>query len=508
MKHSIFIFMLFPLLLTINTFCMEQEEGVKQSEEIRKEEAAEFARQQEKAKKEAEREKKKRTKEEEPEVEPGKGKEEEEESVTPAASTQAEQAKPFSEIWKKNISTYRNRLQQESKKRETVMAKPPASLITFLEDNKDKLGEDNVDEALLEQVISWINNNQINVNERDSEKQPPTLLEFAIKQGFNSRIVHALLRNPKTSDVEHSIAINWYIWGMSSNARDILSAQLLFTSFALGALLDIYVSRTTLGMWGNRTFKQALTNAGLLGNRIDLVAKELRSSSMQDKYIEYLTATKNLDLIKIILFLGSFTWRVTARMTQRFKEQNETLTGNETTPDETTALMFAVGEGLLEIVRELLDRGANPFLANRYGDDAFSVVEIQLQRTTQDLKLHQVYQQIKQLLEPHAQQRAKDIARAIFFLLLARVVKNPGGISIVHGLPFDLAIPMAIGDLSMHAQQLILSYLERLTPQELAEIRAEVQSEGPVSTPALLERLSHYLPWAITAISYYLSSNP
>jgi hypothetical protein len=232
--------------------------------------------------------------------------------------------------------------------------------------------------------------------------------------------------------------------------------------------------------------------------------------------------TKNLELIRLILYYGSgMGWfeqtqgfSAAAFRDFKIKENLINLTGNETVPDGTTGLMFAVGEGYVELVRELLRRGANPFQANRYGDDAFSIVEIQLHRVLLHNKknLYAIYKQIANLLDEYARERAKDIARAISILMTSQIVRNPDGtVGARSGLPYEMALRIAIADRNIQEQQRILRYLERLTPEEWAAIRAETHPEMPVTTPTLLERLGHYMPaWSLAALSYYFArtSNP
>lgn len=472
------LFVSLPLFLAITNFCMEQEGTERQLEEVRREHAEKY-RQQEEAKKEAEQEERKKAK-----------------GISPE-----EQARR-KELFKKErdaIETERKRLkeeEEEKKKEATTEQKPPASLLQFLQNNQDKLKTPGRDEELVKQIVAWINNNQVTIEKRE-------LFSYIISS-WDTRIIYALLRHPGISPASLADNIITTDWGkLSSTLLDELSAELLFTPFALsrGNILLKYDQM----VWRSLNLENALKRAGLLGDSLHREGTMLGYQLRAGTDVQYLANTKNLDLIRVILFLPQFTKDLDPVYIQHFKEAAR-LTGNETAPDGTSALMFAVGEGYLEIVRKLLSQGANPFQANRYGDDAFSVAEIQIHRALlhKNKAYYAIYKKIATLLDEHAQQRAKNAARAIAFAMLTRVVEDPPGTRrIIHGLSAELALHIAIGDLTAHEQQRLLRYLSQLTPQEWTAIYAEVQSEGPVSTPTLFERLSSFLPAA--ALSYYFA---
>jgi hypothetical protein len=264
-------------------------------------------------------------------------------------------------------------------------------------------------------------------------------------------------------------------------------------------------------LWGRggSDTEKALTKARLLGDHIDLVATAIKVAHYQGTDIEYLSTTKNLDFIRIILFLGTYTWIFNPHMIERFNERNETLTGNEAVPDGTTALMFAVGGGYLELVRELLRRGANPFLGNRYGDNALSIAEIQLQRVqiVVNSELQTIYRQIQQELESAAKEHAVGVARVIRILQSNQLVKLPDGkVSTRPGLPYEVALRIVLADVNEREQRRILHYLEQLTEEEIA-----MPLTTPVTEQTFFERIRNYIPASgLAALYYYLSrgSNP
>jgi hypothetical protein len=472
--------------------CMEREEGDRpekssyeqQLEQIHKERAAQFAHQQEEAKKEAAREKGKKVKESKTTEKEAKGKEE---KVRGPLLTPDEQDKLFNEA-KKAIAEEREK-QQRIKTGPAIIESPekaqqqaPKSLVEFLRNNMQSLTSNNPDRELLSQVISWINNNEVNIYEGGPGALIKILLWMMGSQGLTPEILYAVWKNPRSL----------IFTKVGSDAPAVLSIELLFFPFEL---------RNVLEDWAFSPKANSIIN----------LMDELKAIRATKNKISYLATTKNLNLIRAILFLAQYGWNFTDSTMQEFNANVPAkLTGNEMAPDGTTALMFAVGGGYLELVRELLQQGANPFLSNNRGDNALSIVEVQRQRALydQDFEGMKIYKSIAQLLEKSVKKRATDIARAIRILMLARVVENSDGTrAVVPGLPYEFALSIALADINEHEQQRILPYLEQLTEEELVIPEMPVE---PVTTATMLNQLRSYMStWAVATLGYYLArSNP
>jgi Ankyrin repeat len=120
-------------------------------------------------------------------------------------------------------------------------------------------------------------------------------------------------------------------------------------------------------------------------------------------------------------------------------------TGNEAAPDGTTALMFAVGGGFYTLVEELLCRGANPLVQNIYGDNALTVLTVQLQRHSLTKEQRAIFKKIEKLLKETLTRRAQLVRSQIDILM-------------EYGLPYELALKIALG--ACNHQESILAYLE------------------------------------------------
>jgi hypothetical protein len=166
---------------------------------------------------------------------------------------------------------------------------------------------------------------------------------------------------------------------------------------------------------------------------------------------------------------------------EKLYEQYRIVTGNEATPDGTSALMFAVAGGYVELVKELLARGANPFLMNQYGDNALSVIKTFLQNnyvknptTYPYLHYTAIYEKIDTLLHEYATRYIQPFEQGFNFLSRAhRMEPNDSAYNLLPALPHEIAQAIAVQ-----------SFPHSLSPQEFECLLAY---EAPNST--FLQRL-------------------
>ena len=542
--------MFVTLFAGFNNLCMEsnEENNKEQSQldnelkRVRQEKAAQYQREKEKKQKEAEQQKtktrKKKKQEELPKAEPGRGKEEVDmtfeqrraeskkivKRLLDATRGKEVEEKPlsFAEAHKA-IEEERNRLQQKNLNLQKKLAQQQEQqsdvqeftdisarkCLDFFQQNLKQLYEVNFDPKVIELIIRWINNHP-NAWKFILEKHRA---EFTQYLRINSRILYTLWHSvhfPYNEFRDEDYDLSGL--SMSSRARNILSAQMLFTPFALsrGVLKSFEKMYNLSGFlkpgWGDNWIKILFT-FGLDRETVDMELNRLKAALAEDKNgdIEYLSITRNVDLIRVILFFATYTahdTEVNAQDPVTYKQPSD-ITGNEKTPDGTTALMFAVGGGYIGIVKELLRRGANPFLMNNHGDDAFSIVEIQMERAKlHDDKFIKIYTRIQQLLEASARKYALHIAQLIRALQSERQVTLPNGTAIVvPGLPYDLVLPIALANLSTNEQRAISILLDqfpadRLLPAELTHAAPPV-AQGLLSNPSA---------WIAALLSYYFSS--
>ena len=146
------------------------------------------------------------------------------------------------------------------------------------------------------------------------------------------------------------------------------------------------------------------------------------------------------------------------------------------TPDGTTALMFAVGGGYLEMVKELLRRGASPWRKNNYGDNAFSIAEIQLQRVTlqNDSELIPIYNTIQQELDLTTittKRRAIKIAQVMYNLCLPSYItisdeNSDKTVAAVSQLPYEIVVKIVAYCFAKNKRAMIRKYLAQLYAQK------------------------------------------
>ena len=145
-------------------------------------------------------------------------------------------------------------------------------------------------------------------------------------------------------------------------------------------------------------------------------------------------STNNMDLLSMILMITRYSDKFLAQFTDndmhKYYQTCRIITGNEAAPDGTTALMFAVGGGYLKLVEELLRCSANPLLQNEYGDNALSIITIQLQRKALTDEQRIVFQQIEQLLKNSLSKQAQTIDSAMFWLMHTRSKNLPGELAL------------------------------------------------------------------------------
>jgi hypothetical protein len=457
----------------------EPEKSVfeKNLEEMRKGQAAKYAREKEQREKERKESEKKSQKEEKPTTQPTK--EEKEEETTEPVLTPAGQAKLFEEA-KKALEEEGQRLKEERKAVSTYKGvRPPADFVKFLEQNRDSLRKG--DEKLIAQIVDWINNNQIDITW--------DVLSFVGRNNYPRRIFHALLAHPRTERLYFSRRI--------SSSSFLYSLSLLFGAHNLDAILGDYEG--ILDFNSREALFPTLENLVL-------------SRHLQEDWNPIIKITKDLNIIKMMLLLANMEFKTkwTSEQIQQFVKQLGELTGNETAPDGTTALMLAVSGGYLELVRELLRRGANPFLPNRYGDNALSVADIQYRRaqTQQDFELQSMYRQIQHELDNVARERAIGLARAIRILQTPQRMRLPDGTPTVRpGLPYEAALQIVLADVNEHEQQRIIHYLQQLTEEEIAPVAGSVEPgqpeipATPQTTQEIVADVGGYVPaWARAAL--------
>ena len=459
------------LLAGFNNLCMEsnEENNKEQSQldnelkRVRQEKAAQYQREKEKKQKEAEQQKtktrKKKKQEELPKAEPGRGKEE--------VDMTFEQRRAES---KKIVERLLDAAGKE------VEEKPLnfAEVHKVIEEERKRLQQEKQSEGQEFQDLSA------------QEWQP-------LFRMLNDDVSHALVNSPK--------------W------RDILSAQLLFIPFALSR--GVLKTFKSMFKWGfifkdwHINWTKMLTTFGLDHETVNMELNRLKIALAEHKDggIEYLSITRNVDLIRVILFFATYTSNDIEMYLSNevvIKKQSSDITGNERVPDGTTALMFAVGGGYVGIVKELLRRGANPFLMNNHGDNAFSIAKIQLERAKlHDDKFIKIYTRIQQLLlEESARKYVLHIAQLIRALQSERQVTLPNGTAIVvPGLPYDLVLPIALANLSTNEQRTISILLDQFPADRL--LPAELTHAAPPVAQGLLSNSS---AWIAALLSYYFSS--
>ena len=344
----------------------------------------------------------------------------------------------------------------------------PKSLIQYFGGNQEKLRDEKIAPHLLQQIISWIDNNEIDVNEKCNVYT--SLRVPAVERGVSAKIIYALLHNPAACIVD-----DWFDWYKNKSLYDsaIISAHFLFTPFAFSRV-------TILNPFNYKFycdvdhFANSLAQAGLK----DTLKHELDTIARYTGDVNYLSQIINLNIIRYILFLGTYTetGQPYALMLRRFAETNDNLTGNEMTPDGTTALMFAVGGGYLEMVKELLRRGASPWRKNNYGDNAFSIAEIQLQRVTlqNDSELIPIYNTIQQELDLTTittKRRAIKIAQVMYNLCLPSYItisdeNSDKTVAAVSQLPYEIVVKIVAYCFAKNKRAMIRKYLAQLYAQK------------------------------------------
>ena len=223
------------LFLGVDCLCMESNEENREEksvherrlEQFRKEKAA----QHEQEKKEKESAYQKKMKEEQAVTSVVSGRQGKEEIEPSSSLTREEQAKLFATA-KEAIVVEQKRIAQKPIEMKEKFGSE--ELLAFLIKHKSQLHDISFDQNILNQVVAWINN-KLYISRPNFLK----LLEQIKTMRLNNRILYALLHKfgfflyNNLEDIKH---FNWDFDPLierQMETRNILSAQLLFTPFAL-----------------------------------------------------------------------------------------------------------------------------------------------------------------------------------------------------------------------------------------------------------------------------------
>jgi hypothetical protein len=514
------LFLLVPLLATMSILSMEPSESSdedklslqQQLEQFRKEQAAKFARQQEEAQKEAERKQRKHKKkqaarfarqqeeaiDEQDTVEEKDGKSEETEKTSLTTQERKLEAKKivkrlleaargkeeeidlttedarkqfFAQALKKMEKAQQKKEQEKAQQEESenqhtqsLTAKPSCSLKPGYEYALNQL------EVYDDFKKFWEENNY-----QDPED---ALVYFIYRIARDMKISSDHFRSTLKSIFAHKDA--------KIIAQIYSIAFLLWPcSFPQGIELPI-VTHFRRALLSHVPFITPLNNEWEAHPAIDLI------TAIKWNWATTYRTTTNVNMLSFILILIN-NWEKIGNFTEddwsHAYSEYPIVTGNEAAPDGTTVFMFAVSNGLLGLVKKLIELGADPFAMNLYDDNALSLIDNIIAHEDHyeySTDLRKTYKEIHRLLHNYASNYIQRIDASLSLLMQGQSVEENG--VRIPGLPFEIAYQIVMGDRSQQEQQNILQY---------------------IPLPTLSERLAHMLrPWFLGAFLFFLHGGP
>jgi Ankyrin repeat len=460
---------LLSLVLMFGTSLIAMEQGSdgkddkpaslqQQLDKIRREQAAKYAHQKEEKEKEAKRQEHKERKQaqthkeskEEP-VEDGK---EEEDGYS---SEDFEPLSPF-----KNI-------QLTKKGKNHFFSKKPI-INPLTKEDKDRLfaqAKEAIEEQRNKPVVKELEpqqNNVITIDETFFLDEGYRLLRLMEQPNFNEYLpqLRAVIRDRDIPERELMYIASW-LSSFSSKGldkivllRELLTNQNYNIIHSLGIAGDFGFSYESPSLW--LLFVPQFFH-GYLSNTLGSYSRSMIMDLEKLWVWSHKARTSDMSLLSRMLVMTRLKpQEIFLSYLPQYIEECSIETGNEAAPDGTTALMFAVGGGYVTLVEELLSRGANPLLTNTHGDNALTVVAIQLQRRVLTFEQRSIFTKIEKLLKDHLSRQAQAVQSEIDLLMRARIVEEDGRRSFIPGLPYELALRIAL-EAGNH-QESILAYLE------------------------------------------------